>query len=226
MNKYSHTAETRKKISEALKGRHLSEECKIKLSEINKGKHHSEETKRMMSKKFSGKNNTFYGKKHSIKTKNILRIARIGKSASDETKLKISKNMKGKYRSEEHRKHLSEANKGRIHSEETKRKIRNSMINKFNKENNPNWRGGITPKHLIIRSSKEYKLWRNAVLIRDNYTCIWCGYKGNKLQVDHIKPFALYPELRFAIDNGRTLCVYCHRTTNTYAGKGSRNAAR
>jgi hypothetical protein len=67
-----------------------------------------------------------------------------------------------------------------------------------------------------IRKSPEYKLWRTAVYERDNYTCIWCGIKGNKLNADHIKPFAQFPELRFAIDNGRTLCVDCHRKTDTY----------
>lgn len=88
----------------------------------------------------------------------------------------------------------------------------------------PNWRGGATPKNQIIRTSKEYKLWRVAVFTRDNYTCIWCGVKcgnGKKvfLNADHIKPFALFPELRFAIDNGRTLCVDCHRKTDTFGGR-------
>jgi len=75
-----------------------------------------------------------------------------------------------------------------------------------------NWKGGITPHNRKLRCSLEYTLWRRAVLSRDNYKCIWCGSK-EKLEVDHIKKFSLYPELRFAIDNGRTLCSKCHKTT-------------
>lgn len=92
------------------------------------------------------------------------------------------------------------------------------------KELHPNWKGGVSPINKIIRRSNEYKLWRTAVFERDNYTCVWCGLKsglgkGAVLHPDHIKPFAYYPELRFAIDNGRTLCIDCHRTTDTYGFK-------
>ena len=86
-----------------------------------------------------------------------------------------------------------------------------------------NWKGGVTPKYERIRRSIEYKLWRKSVFERDNHTCVWCGYKSHKkingksdIEADHIKPFSLFPALRFAIDNGRTLCVPCHRRTDTW----------
>lgn len=86
-------------------------------------------------------------------------------------------------------------------------------------EKNPRWRGGITPINLKIRGSLEYKLWRRAVFERDKYTCVWCGVVGGRLHADHIKAFSQFPELRFAIDNGRTLCVECHKKTDNYATK-------
>jgi 5-methylcytosine-specific restriction endonuclease McrA len=67
-----------------------------------------------------------------------------------------------------------------------------------------------------------------SVLKRDNYTCISCRIKGGwnkelkkdiKLEVDHIKSFSEYPELRFDTNNGRTLCRDCHQKTENYAGK-------
>lgn len=77
------------------------------------------------------------------------------------------------------------------------------------------WRGGIAKKNRTFKSNFqntiEYRLWRTAVFERDGYACIWCGNdKSGNLQADHIQEFALYPELRLAIDNGRTLCRGCH----------------
>jgi hypothetical protein len=81
------------------------------------------------------------------------------------------------------------------------------------------WKGGLTPALVAIRNSSEYKQWRTAVFERDNYTCKMCGVVGGRLNADHIKSFARHPELRFDIENGRTLCVPCHRATDTFGGK-------
>jgi 5-methylcytosine-specific restriction endonuclease McrA len=76
-----------------------------------------------------------------------------------------------------------------------------------------NWRGGITPINQQIRHSFEANEWRTMVFGRDGFACQMCFRKGGYLNAHHIKPFAKYPELRFEIDNGITLCEECHNKT-------------
>lgn len=119
-------------------------------------------------------------------------------------------------------------NRGLIRSVETKTKISNTLKKKGIKpprcpiekvcrgKNHPWWRGGITKINEKIRKSFRYKTWRRNVFKRDNYTCVWCGYKGKRIIADHIKQFATFPKLRFVVKNGRTLCCDCHKKTDTY----------
>ena len=82
-------------------------------------------------------------------------------------------------------------------------------------------KNGFT-KHQIdrcIRYGGEAKKWRKAVFERDSYTCQFCKIRGRYIEADHIKPFAYFPELRFSIDNGRTLCRACHNKTKISAKK-------
>jgi 5-methylcytosine-specific restriction endonuclease McrA len=72
-----------------------------------------------------------------------------------------------------------------------------------------NWKGGITTQEKLERS-RFLKYQNPKVLERDNYTCTVCNQRGGSLQVDHIKSWATYPELRFDLDNCRTLCMGCH----------------
>jgi 5-methylcytosine-specific restriction endonuclease McrA len=91
---------------------------------------------------------------------------------------------------------------------------------RINGEHHPNWQGGITPINYRIRGTKKYREWRNAVFKRDNYICQDCGYsKGRILEAHHIKPFSLFPEQRFDVENGTTLCIPCHKKTDTWGGK-------
>lgn len=87
------------------------------------------------------------------------------------------------------------------------------------------WKGGITPINTRIRQSSEYKAWRVSVFTRDDYTCQFCFVRGRKLHADHIKPFASYPDLRLDINNGRTLCVDCHKQTPTYLNRWAVHAS-
>ena len=98
--------ETRRKMSEALKGKPRSKEIRRKISEAHKGKTHSEKSRRNMSESQKGK--TF-----SEETKRKLSEAKKGKTFSEEHKRKLSESQKGKSRSEESKRKLSEANKGR-----------------------------------------------------------------------------------------------------------------
>lgn len=110
---------------------------------------------------------------------------------------------------EETRQKLSESHKGIKYPEHTG-------------ENHWNWHGGVSTESETIRNSPEAKEWRRQVYKRDNYTCQLCGQRGGKLHADHIIPFSVDKAKRFDIKNGRTLCVDCHRKTETY-GAGSIN---
>lgn len=91
------------------------------------------------------------------------------------------------------------------------------VINKkrFVGSTHPRWIADRTK--IKTRSRYENYEWKKAVFIRDDYTCQSCGIRGGGLQADHIKPYSLFPEERWNLDNGRTLCVPCHKLTPTYA---------
>ena len=104
---------------------------------------------------------------------------------------------------------------------ESKRGNRNPAFGKSHRgELGPNWRGGVSSLADRIRHSIEYRLWREAVYARDNWTCQECGEQGRRLHPHHIKALSEYPDLKFAIDNCKTLCIKCHYLTENYGAKG------
>ena len=104
---------------------------------------------------------------------------------------------------------------GRHHSAETRRKL--SELHSG--QGGSNWQGGITPITERARHTVEFRIWREAVFTRDKWTCQQCGRRGGRLHPHHIKSFSKYPELRFDIGNGKTLCEDCHKKTKNFGGK-------
>lgn len=149
---------------------------------------------------------------------------RKGLTHSDVTKKRMSEVRSSIYSNADARKYLSDIKKQQYkngfspvlgkHWKKTPEQLLKKMGSK-----NPAWKGGITPINTKIRNSEEYTEWRKSVFERDEYTCQECEEKGGILHADHIKPFAYYPELRLDINNGRTLCLSCHRKTLTWGGR-------
>jgi hypothetical protein len=210
-----------------IKGSKLSEDARKKISEAHKGRKNSKEHNENIRR-------ARIGTKRTKETCEKLRLINIGRKHSKETKQKISKGNMGKIVSDETRRKMSIAGKKYICSNKTREKLRKAGLGKKQSEESRkkrsismlerrerhwNWRGGINKINIKIRKSLELKLWREAIFIRDNWTCLLWLKRGVKLNADHIKPFALFPELRFELSNGRTLCPPCHRKTPTYGNK-------
>jgi len=57
----------------------------------------------------------------------------------------------------------------------------------------------------------QYKAWRKSVYQRDDYTCQMCHKAKKRLQAHHILMWSKYPQQRYNIANGITLCLKCHK---------------
>lgn len=148
--------------------------------------------RRVKTKKIiKGKESYFKGKTHSDKSRELMSQARL--------------------------KNINRLNKP--HSIESRKKISIKLREHgcaATGERSGNWKGGITPLNEKIRQSTEYSDWRKSVFNRDNFTCQHCNdNKGGNLHAHHIKPFADFPELRFEISNGLTLCRKCHEKVHS-----------
>lgn len=99
----------------------------------------------------------------------------------------------------------------RSHSQEARARIsKHQRENPRRGKDNWNWKGGHRTERKQSMGRYEYKEWRLAVFERDNYTCVICEATGTILHADHIKRWENHPELRYEVDNGRTVCRACH----------------
>ena len=93
------------------------------------------------------------------------------------------------------------------------------------KEKSHCWLGGKSNEKDLLTNRKEYKQLRLECFTRDNFSCQICNKTGVYLEMDHIKEWCNYPELRFELSNLRTLCSLCHRMTDNYGVKARKRAS-
>lgn len=149
-----------------------------------------------------------------------LSISKLGKPSPNKGKHQVSWN-KGKNWSVEVKEKISSSlvgntpwNKGKPHSIKTREKIANT------KSGGNGWsqhRGGTKERE-----------WKEAVKKRDNYTCQNCGKEnliGYDCHAHHIQPWEQFPELRFIVENGLTLCGSCHDSIEVRKPIGWRKSA-
>lgn len=192
--------ETKAKLSAALKGRVIDGEWAQKCGSAMRGKHHTKETRARLSAILKGRKGGPLSAEHRRKLSIAQRRRFALNPISPEQRALMARGIANSWpRSPDVLKRMSEANKG---------------------AKNPYWKNGATPINKLVRQSKEFRLWREAVFQRDNWTCQDCGVRGTELHPHHKKAFATHPELRFDVDNGQTLCAPCHRKTDTWGNRG------
>lgn len=79
--------------------------------------------------------------------------------------------------------------------------------------------GGVIPQiegknYYFTRELRENQkksfAWRNQVILRDNFKCRKCALSAG-LEAHHIYSYKNEPSMRYDINNGVTLCFFCHK---------------
>lgn len=84
---------------------------------------------------------------------------------------------------------------------------------------NPSWNETYDrTKREQLRLMPEYAVWQSETKKRDNFECQKCCKRG-KLHSHHIQPYSKFPELRYELSNGITLCKECHREFHSIYGQ-------
>lgn len=75
-----------------------------------------------------------------------------------------------------------------------------------------NWKGGYprTNRNMLMQR-QDYRDWRKSIFDRDDYTCVMCKRTKVYLNAHHKKSWRDFPDLRYDINNGMTVCEPCHK---------------
>lgn len=206
-----HTKQTRKRLSDAGKGRIVSEETRKKISESNLGK-------------LQGEKHPMFGKHHTESARKRMSESHPRTPKSEEMRERLSESNRGKHN------HRGKNNPnygktgdnapmwGKHHTEETKKKMseascgeRNSMYGKAG-EKSPRWLGGKSFEPYCPKFTKEFKKRVQAFF---GNQCIECGppQNGANLLIHHVD-FNKNSCCDSTIPLFVPLCRSCHSKTN------------
>jgi hypothetical protein len=199
---------------------------------------------RTVSERVVGDRNPMFGKRHTSEARDRISQKHL-KRLEDPAKLGQVLLALSHTRTPETRKQISDAAKKRVgalnhffgkeHTAETKAAISKANMGRLRGANGSNWQGGKTKFGVLLRTCELYVAWRIQIFERDKYTCVNCGCVGGALNADHIVPLSRILTINsvdtlskayvcadlWELSNGRTLCVPCHRDTDTFAGRAT-----
>lgn len=170
------------------------------------------------NKGITGTSSHMYGRKHTLGLTAWNKGKKLDYSVWNKGVSGYTTSKKGFKHTEEFGNKISKTRKLKIKAGEIK--IWNEGLEGFKSgKDHYNWKGGKgTLRHQEMGRLK-YIEWRSFVFQRDNYTCQKCTAKGVYLMAHHKKSWANYPELRYDISNGITLCKKCHASVDKYYAK-------
>ena len=179
-------------------------------------------------------------RKSYVRTPEILRkqsISHLGKipynkgiKSTPESRKRTSEATK-KAMTPERRQKISLSRRGKKMSDETKKLISLKLKGKTKGSKHYRWQNGKTELTKQIRQCFEYRQWRSDIFTQSDFTCQKCGQRGKELHAHHKKQFALIlaennvqtledalkcSEL-WDLNNGETLCIPCHKLTDSFA---------
>jgi len=173
----------------------LSKEHKRKISEAMKGKRPQDYKNWCPSCGMKGKVGYWKGKKRPLAGQWMKQFKGKG--------LQSWMNISGLKKGQGWNKGGTSWSKGKKLSKEHVEKVRQSLIKRSDRIGRKKY---IRPKH---NTHWKYREWRKLVYERDNYKCWIC--EATNLNAHHLKSWAKYPKLRYKVNNGLTLCEFCHK---------------
>lgn len=95
-------------------------------------------------------------------------------------------------------------------------------VKKYSGPNNYNYKPDLTDEERErYRYDSRLREWSRVVKERDRFTCVFCeDDTGGNLMSHHLDGYSEFPEKRYDVDNGVTLCDICHKDFHDMYGYG------